>query len=268
MRYVLVTVSSPAFFLGTKVLIQSFLKENSWFDGELIVINAGLTSYQINELKRSFNASPVEISVALNDKITHLIKVYPHLRHFKSRFYSLECFSIQNYDKVLFCDSDLLCTGNVRVLFENGDNFSAAWDYRKVKGYLRHKDSFLFSKPEFVPEKFKDFFISGLFNTGVMAIGANFIKQNAYQHILDKLIPETYQKIKTGHTDTVVLNKLFLDQVTWLDQKFNAYWPMISDRETVEGFVHFIGKQKPWSANIDHKNKWVRKWWKYANKEA
>ena len=265
MRYVLVTVCSPEFFLGTKVLIQSFLKENSWYEGEIIVINDGLTSYQKNELEERFNVSFVEIGAGLNDKITHLIKVFPHFHHFKSRFYSLECFSFQNYDKILFCDSDLLCTGDIRRLYENEENFSAAWDYRKIMGYVRHQDSFMFSKPEFVPEKFKEFFISGLFNTGVMAIGATLVKQNAYQRILDELIPETYEKIKTGHTDTVVLNKLFLDQVTWLDQNYNTYWPITSNMATVEGFIHFIGKQKPWSANIDHKNKWVRKWWEYAN---
>ena len=40
------TVTSPEFLLGTRVMLDSFLAENPWFEGEIVVIHDRLDEAQ------------------------------------------------------------------------------------------------------------------------------------------------------------------------------------------------------------------------------
>jgi lipopolysaccharide biosynthesis glycosyltransferase len=264
MPLALVTVSSSEFFLGTKVLFRSFLIENPSFSGDLIIIDTGLEIYQKKALSLWFDAKFENLSDKISDKINSLSQKLPHYLNTKQRFASLFAFQLENYDKILFCDSDMLCESDVMALFYHSSEFAACPDPRALQGFWRNEHTFLHSKPDSIPENYRSFFIPKLFNTGLMVIDKKLIASNIYENMLEYLVPRNFQHIKTGHTDTVVLNRLLLNKAQWLDPDYNRYWPLLKETDKVNGFIHFIWKPKPWSKESDGTNKWVKKWRKYA----
>ena len=115
----LATVTNDAFLPGTLVTIHSFLKHNPWFDGDVVVIHAGLSEEACECV--SARGQRVRFHPAGSELVRRIDAVTAARPDFigkRARFLSLEAFALAGYDKVLFCDSDLLFRQPVAELFE------------------------------------------------------------------------------------------------------------------------------------------------------
>lgn len=239
------TVSSNSFIQGTIVLFRSILKNNQWFNGEFIVVNAGLSEVNQLKLKGEFNCFFVDPSKQLNTAIESLISNFPEYLNSKNRFYSLEIFNQFEHNRSLFLDSDILCNGDFSALNSIKSELSAVADPRYYGGFVRNKTSLLPVLKSSVNPQFSAFFTERFFNTGMFLI--NKLPNSTYNDLIALLSIDQFQNVKTGHTDTVVLNRLLLDKVNWLDLKYNCYSRLVDEIKETPIFIHFLGRKKPWN---------------------
>ena len=105
-------------------MLDSFRRHNEWFDGDIIIIHDSLRPQSIAQLQNSFERVTMrKPGPDLNAQINSLVAAVPDIRSRRSRFLSLETFSLSGYDKILFCDSDLLFRGDVGDLFATVSSF-------------------------------------------------------------------------------------------------------------------------------------------------
>lgn len=256
----IVTVSSDEFVEGTIVLFKSILLNNRSFKGDFLVIDAGISHENKEVISDLFPCKFIEPSSLLKDKIGSLINSCPKYSKTSKRFYSLEIFNLTNYSKVLYLDSDILCVGNIKELFDVNEAISAVADFRYYRGFIRERNSLKPVFPNKYSKLFPEAFIPKLFNTGMILINSKLLNKS-YLDLVDNLTFDNFEKIKTGHTDTVVLNKLFLKDLNWLPLKWNAFTELdISELKEIK-FIHYLRKNKPWNIKDFNKASKEQKLW-------
>lgn len=262
----IVTVSSSSFLQGTIILFKSILHQNNAFKGGFLVIDAGLNKEDIKSLKEEFPCEIIEPSPPLKDKIAQLVSAFPSYSKSSKRFYSLEIFNLPQYSKILYLDSDILCTGNIEELFKIDAVISAVADPRFYRGFVRQKKTLIPVQPNKFTQSFPEAFIPKLFNTGMMLINNEKLPNGSFHELVININSNNFEKIKTGHTDTVVLNKLFLENVNWLPLKWNGYTDLdLSEVDDLK-FIHYLHKNKPWEIKNESKASAAQKLWLEENK--
>ena len=110
------------------------------------------------------------------------------------------------------------------------------------------------------------------FNTGVMLMNINFLKENCYsEQMTEKLTTQT----KYLYQDQCVLNEVLQDTIGVLPWNWNQEilgdnvlrnaQPFFNDycKTDEAGIVHFIGGNKPWK---EPQRPYAYLWWQYARK--
>ncbi len=119
MNVCLATVTTEPFIPGTLVMLHSFLRQNPWFHGDIVVIHDALDTTSCHTFTKGFDRVRfLPISTRLNACLQALIAHRPDFASQQAQFYSLETLRLTGYDKVLFCDSDLLFRRSIGELFE------------------------------------------------------------------------------------------------------------------------------------------------------
>jgi alpha-N-acetylglucosamine transferase len=118
-RLCLATVTTDSFVPGTLVTLHSFLKHNRWFKGDIAIIHDQLSEEYRESLSRIYDKVRfLKADPQLLARVTEITEVFPEFASKQARFYSLETFRLREYDKVLFCDSDLLFRRPIQDLFD------------------------------------------------------------------------------------------------------------------------------------------------------
>ena len=112
----MVTVTDEKYFIGTKLLIYSFLKHHPNYQGEIVVIHDHLPQHYRDELSSFYAIQFEHVSERLQTKLEALVSALPHFKNELQRFWSVELFRLTSYQKILFLDSDILCRGNLKSL--------------------------------------------------------------------------------------------------------------------------------------------------------
>lgn len=240
------TVSSGEFALGSAVALASFRQTNRWFDGDFVVIAAGLAEKQRALIEAGGPVQFREPSSELRDRIDTLCDARPDLGPKRLRFYSLESFALNGYDKVLFLDSDTVVTGDFEELFSRPEPFIAASDNATLRGKRRDRTSFA-PVAEDDPDG-----LAG-FNAGMMQIGCELLNEEVFGDLLALLDTAEWAGVETHHTDQLVLNRRFAGQATLVDHSYNLTIGHRNSGELWQGraldevrMFHFNGPRKPW----------------------
>lgn len=255
-RYCLATVTSETFATGTEVLLYSFLKSNPWFDGDIVIIIDTLSASARERLSDLYPVSFKTRGGLVEQKITLLrqqvkgLKSDTHLR-----LLSLEVFLLSGYTKVVFLDSDGLCTGDLRTMFEHPSQFAVANDGFGYEDLIDPMLIKLGKKPIGTEARYGQPLLKNTFNSGSMAIAGELLSEQTYSavtELLDDLQIWNDFGVK-GFTDQMLLNIHFNQQTTRLDGRYNFMPFMESYIKYVDGvslvdakFVHFAGTMKPW----------------------
>lgn len=254
-KLAIATVTSQDFVPGTLVLIHSFLKHNSWFDGDIVIICDSMEADQ----KELFQIFPNVIFKKPGDDlllcIGHLCRNIPKLLPKRQRFYSIEAFNLEGYEKLLFFDSDILVTGDLSEILNLQHQLMACSDnpYDKQD---RIRDRVTFKRLSSAEIAENQYILEKTFNAGFMMVDQVFLNSETYESLKRLISFEVFSKIRTHNTDQVVLNLYFDNKVAFLPAGYNlilSQSPDLLENEEMKhseiNVLHFTGKYKPWEAS-------------------
>lgn len=168
------------------------------------------------------------------------IEVDTHVPRFKKTFYKLKLFSLTQYDRVVFIDSDVICLGDISLLISKDledYEICAAKDYG-----IKLNDNII--------------------NSGVMVINKSTMSNKTYQEMIDltKINFDKNAKDNNGNgSDQFIINEYFKNnkKIYYLDIKYNTlkriflhHKKLWNKTEKDVRLLHFVGN-KPW--NKDNK---------------
>lgn len=243
------TVTDDAYLPGTLVLLSSFLRHNAWFHGHLVVIHDGLTEDSREQLARFPNLRFHPVGPALETRLAALAAL-PKVGRKLPHLFSLEAFNLPGYDWILALDSDILCLGNLEPLIEMDAPLVCCPDQSYFWEQVRDRRTYVpMARPAAVAADIR----SITFNVGVMKIAPRRLSPSVFADLVNQVSPGTWADVRTGHTDSVLLNQHFRGAWTQAPDTFNY---LISGgmalytrgraplRDAV--LLHFLGKPKPW----------------------
>jgi lipopolysaccharide biosynthesis glycosyltransferase len=114
------TVCDKEFLISCSVMIKSFIDNNPWFSEDIVILSDELDEKDINYLKSIYNKTFLKEAKSVNLKnnfYNHMLKTY-----IKFQIFDL-CKN--DYDRVVFIDSDCLIMGDLKELFLINAPFSA-----------------------------------------------------------------------------------------------------------------------------------------------
>ena len=245
------TVTTDSFIVGTLVTLYSFLKYNSWFNGEIIIICNELSDRNRNYLKSLYDkVTFFSVSNRILARIDELTKVFPDFSPKQARFYSLETFHLRNYKRVLFLDSDLLFRDSIEDLFAMTHKFIACGEGAFYNECGRQWDL----EVEENDEKREGRVLHNTFNSGFFLVDNSLLTEENYVGLLELVDSRVYQKLKSALADQLILNIYFEGQQHLVSCIYNylvAHRALIYKREKISMFdarvLHFNRPQKPWT---------------------
>ncbi len=247
----LATVTSAGFLPGTFVMLDSFLRHNPWFDGDLIVIHRDLNGSQQARLTNAFpRLRCIAPRAALRKKIDFLAKAVPDLSRQAAQFLSIEAVGLSEYDRVLFCDSDLLFRDTLQNLFALPHALVCCGDGSFYRGNARDPDSFAEITEANPPAKV----LRKAFNAGLLLMDRTICTAHHLDRLIAGIDPDLWGDIATGHTDQRLFNVVFAGQQTLVGPEYNYVLRHHRQLESICGVtleqakvIHFNGSAKPWN---------------------
>lgn len=236
MKICISIVVTEKFATGALVMLDSFVTKNYWFDGDIAIIHDDLND-QTKEIFLAcfsrFSINWVQVSVNLAGMLNNLIKEYP--QHIIERFYSIESFSLYDYDKVLFFDSDLLFCDSIENLLSYPDPIICCPDGRH----------YLEKRPDSNPAGF---------NAGMMIVNNSLLNRYTYETLLSWLELSNWQKLEpTVYNDQAIFSEQFSKIKRLISSEYNyvlSFDKEISLRTELSinnaCVLHFNGPIKPW----------------------
>jgi hypothetical protein len=241
----LVTVSSPEYLPGTRVMLHTFRQTNPWFCGETLVLHTRLRDHEVDLLEREFANLACRLpSPQLRIAIDLLVSSFPALDSRRDRFLSLECLLLDGDAPLLFVDSDVLISGDLAGLFAPGTAVVACADATMLRG--RERDRHTFAE---VDRSADADTARPSFNSGMLALGAPAALRAKTAAMFDLLTPARWQWLASDHTDQAVWNALFADDVELADCGYNfmvGHAPLYQQMPDNLRALHFNGRHKPW----------------------
>jgi lipopolysaccharide biosynthesis glycosyltransferase len=269
------TVTDASYLPGTLVLLSSFLRRNPWFEGDIVIIQQGLPDHARRRLSRFRNVRFHDVGPALTARLAAVAARHPALERKLPIFFSLEAFNLPAYRRVVKLDGDLVCLGDATPLFEHDGAFLACPDQAYFWGRVRDARTY-------VPRlrgatETDEHILPATFNSGVLVLSPSDLPASIYDELLVGVGPDIWKTIRTGHTDSVVLNQRFRGVWKPLSERFNYLIshemvrytrPRVALGQAV--FLHLLGRPKPWEGGTprapltdDHRyalNAWHEAW--------
>lgn len=243
-----VTYFDDLYYPLFEIMLNSFLKQNRWFDDYITIFDWGISGKNKSKVLEIYNKIEfLEVDKSKYDlKEETLDKIY-----FGKNFQKFEIFKLK-YNKIVVLDADLLFLDDVRELFINYNNGFYV-DYNtpsKLDPIVPYPD------------------------TGLMIIDKKYLTEKNYYKCLEKMKEEL--KKDTSKNSTVVSNewvvdKIFKNQLKPIDEHLRIsdinnisgkkilgapeYKPFLKDNR----YMNFVKKNLlPWN----HKDE-VRKYYEY-----
>jgi lipopolysaccharide biosynthesis glycosyltransferase len=252
--YCLATISSREFCIATEVLLYSFMKYNPWFEGDLVVIGDDLTADLEARLNRRHPVRLHRPDPRLKAAAQSLSSLLPDEPAVYRRFYTFEVFRLAGYERVLYLDSDICCTGDVAPLFTAQapllacpDGFTYA---DRILDCLAEAEGRQHRPLERYGRRF-----ARSFNAGVLSIAAELLGEATYEDLLAMLDGEGWRALgPSKFTDQMALNLQFADRFTALSGIYNFMIFIEAYQKAWDEFgfadarlLHFAGTIKPWN---------------------
>jgi lipopolysaccharide biosynthesis glycosyltransferase len=219
-----VSTLTEDYVLGLKVFIKSILLNNPATNFDYVILEeepiSEKSKLELKELYNNFKFRNIKLPNYTNISFSGIRqwRINPANR--------LDIFTLSEYDKVIFFDVDMLCTGDISALHTSSGEFLACYH------------------PMADVEQQMLGFVDG-FNCGVMAISNKFINQNT----IDAMIDIMRSKKWLGNQST--FNLYFKEIYKLLPSEYFLSTPFINtDNFTNAKIYHFAGEIKPWH-NLD-----------------
>lgn len=253
-EYCLATVTSDSFCIGTEVLLFSFLKYNTWFAGDIVIIIADLSAESRRRLRAIYPVTFLSASEVLVQKTKELVARIERLRDIWLRFYSLEAFNLPDYQRVVYLDSDLHCAGDLRDLFTGEHVIAACLDGFSYEQRARPLVEQAGLSLPVTESRYGKIFETSI-NSGVLSISPPALDQGDYTAMVAMLDYDVWIDLDgTGFTDQTIINRHFEGRFTILSSRYNYVIFLEEYLKYVDGvgfheatLIHFAGRIKPWN---------------------
>lgn len=240
-KYALYTICDNDFIEATLVMLYSFLTNNDWFDGTIIVLHDGLSYKNTLRLKAlGDNILIKSIDVNKYNDIMEGTKGVT-ISTLKKCYYKYELFNDQKHDVVIWMDSDTLVTGSIKSLVESEFDFCWCEDKAFVgKNVYYNTGVFMFRNNEKI--KNNDFYkelcdFTANIKKRTFENTSTFKGLYADQDVLN-------EKVKLYFTNIKVASLIEYNLPQQVDR-----WDIINNAKV----IHYCGGDKPFSNRITNK---------------
>lgn len=230
MKSALVTVLNDNYILGALTTFYSIVRNTPEFSSDIIVLDWGdlsdLNKQKLKNIYKNTFFKPIE--TPLYEKCEYDSTNRKWLYNCNYRF---EIFCLEEYDKVIFIDTDFLVLESLQPLIELNCNFGV------VK-----------SIPEYIPQYVGE----DCFDAGLMVVGKEYLNRRVRNELIE-LSLSSAPKIKNGTTlwasDEPILNTYFENKKTMLPLKYNFLTSLLDANTSLyNNNFQFNGPQKPWTS--------------------
>ena len=250
----LLTATTDNFLPGTFTMLHSFLQHHPDFDGDIVVVENGLSDASRAMLAASFEQLRfVVISSELRERVARLCVQRPELATRRASFHFLEAFRLSGYRKLFYCDGDLLFRGSVKELLSSSAALLCCADGSTLRGQQRDAYTYLPVRKggNGAPPRQT---LKDTFNCGFLVLDQRLMNQALYADLLRMVAPKTWRGVKAVNTDQLVLNQYFAGRQTLMSSTYNYLTPCAADIRARQGIdledakvLHFKLPIKPWS---------------------
>ena len=134
-QYCLYIVVNDDFTDGAIVTLYSFLKNNAWFNGDIVIGCLDKNGFRLSAENREKIGNLYYKTKFIDIKAEDFYDIFKNMSlrsmrnvGFEMVICKFQIFRMHEYDKVLCIDSDMLIVDDIRELFENDIEFGAAPD--------------------------------------------------------------------------------------------------------------------------------------------
>lgn len=248
----LATIGDTAFVTGLRVLLHSFLAENPWFDGDIVVFDNDMDDSAKSAIGRVGPVRFVTPSDELLRRVQRIMARQDDFRRIYPRFFTLEAFRLEGWDRVVFLDGDVLVCGDIRELFEGDGPLRAAADGPVFRGCGREFNGF--RETPLGAAGGTGRIIARPFNSGVLSIGPACRGPAVFARILEEMDRIDWRgAAEVGLTDQYILNRCFdggFEEVSPIYNWNTSAENVVAERTGLNFFdarvLHYTGQWKPW----------------------
>lgn len=231
MKLALVTTLSNNSIYGFLVTLYSLLQTNKLFDKDIIILYwediLDENKDKIFKLYKNIKFKKIDInSYTQNEFDTK------HRKWLYNCAYRFDIFLIQDYDKIIFFDSDIIFQNNVEHIITEDIKFGAV--RREHINQIKEQNGF---------------------NAGLMIIDKQYLNYNTKLNLLELYnnLPPLDKNVPSRKWvgNEPILNTYFLNKnITWLPKFINCCTDEITADVDIDKInLHFIGNKKPWQSN-------------------
>jgi lipopolysaccharide biosynthesis glycosyltransferase len=220
MNIAFVSTLTKDYILGLKVFIKSIIKNNPDINYDYIIFEEEMFSdkdrSELLSVYKYFKFLPIDKARFSNITFSGARQwnVNPANR--------LQIFTLTDYEKIIFFDVDMLCTGNISEIFNTPGDFLACYHHM--------------ASEERAPLGFEHGF-----NCGVMVIDRKFCTE----HTIAKMLEVMKSRKWLGNQST--FNLYFKDTYKLLPSKYFLSTPFMNKSNFDSAVIyHFAGGIKPW----------------------
>jgi lipopolysaccharide biosynthesis glycosyltransferase len=233
MKIAFVSTLSKGYVLGFKVFLKSILINNPTINIPYVVFNEGdLDQDCYNEIKGIYdNVIFKDINFA-----SYKDCKFKNLRNWNiNPANRLEIFTLEEFDKIIFFDVDMLCLGDISYLLNVNCDFGGV--KHPMHESIEMQKTFIYDKEVG-------------FNGGLLIVSKKFLNQQTISGIKEIINSHTW----FGNQSS--LNIYFKDQITFLPEKYFQSTPFMTFENIKTSVIwHFAGNKKPWEgATFDGKS--------------
>ena len=201
------------------------------------IVSEQLSDENINNLEklkkiRDFNINYIPIDINEFEEISKLSLID------KSAFYRFKLFSLEEPDKILYLDSDVIVRKDIKSLYERDIEKYCIAGAKDIQWKSLKKDYSLSSKSIYI-------------NSGVMLINT---KRTRKIDLQSKILEFAAKFKDMYYGDQDIINYIFQEKILDFDIKYNYSYPYINEydddyynsRAKDPTIVHYITDEKPW----------------------
>ena len=228
MKSALVTVLNNNYMLGALTTFYSVVKNTPGFNSDIIVFDWGdLSNSNKQKLRNIYKNTvfkPVETSLYEGCKYDSTNRKWTYNCN-----YRFEIFCLEEYDKVVFIDTDFLVLEGLQPLIELDCQFGVV---KSVSEYIPQYDG------------------EDCFDAGLMVVGKKYLNKKVRDELIQLSLTPAPQ-IRNGTmlwaSDEPILNTYFENKKTMLPLKYN-FLTSLFDADTClrSNNFQFNGPKKPW----------------------
>jgi lipopolysaccharide biosynthesis glycosyltransferase len=223
----LVTYCDKDYIPGLKMMIKSFLQNNTWFNDTIYIFDWGFNTNQFVEIGKIY---PNIVRLGVDFSSYYLDEKTMQKQYYAKNFLKFEIFklgNIENISKIVVLDADLLITGNIKELFDcyNYGLYTDINQQTELESEVPRPD------------------------TGVMVMSNHFLTEDNYEFCMEEMryLHERYinDKNPTRFSNEWVFHNCFKCDINALDPKYCQR----SARNWPNALIIGASGFKPWMKN-------------------